>query len=146
MCSPAQTTFAAPSPLLRLRAGVTPFLLRLRFRRAGLYLKPRATRSHAAHRHLVSEPSPWVWRKATPVGAWLRIVQSQTFLPYPRSLPWPPTAFPRRLGSLGSKEVPAIRRCRHTPRLHPPTHRVCVCRERHGADLRRAFAPTKASL
>ena len=45
-------------------------------------------------RHLVSEPSPWVGR---PLGAWLRMAQSEAFLPYPGSLPRPLRFFKRSL-------------------------------------------------
>ena len=68
----------------------------------------------------LSSPSPLsLW--TPPMGmntvrGSLRIIQSQTFLPYPRSLPRPLTKFPCQLGSLSSKELPAIRWCRRTTR------------------------------
>ncbi len=100
--------------LPRLQAGVKPFILGLPLGRAGLYLK-RSSQLGAcnAHRHLVSEPSPWACACRS-LAADYPIPDVVTI---PEVITLATRDFHHELGSLGSKELPAIRRCCHAARL-----------------------------
>ncbi len=57
----------------------------------------------------------------------MRIVQSQTLLPYPRSLPWPPDGFPPGLVVWALRSFPQFDRVAGAPTHHGRarhTHRV----------------------